>query len=77
MAGAGNGTLNCDVVWQAQHQCDIWWQAQSMEASWERWSVALGGWCREWYVACTLQCDVVWQAQHQCDIWCQVIEASW
>ena len=34
VAGAGNGTLNCDVVWQAQHQCDIWWQAQSIEASW-------------------------------------------
>ena len=50
MAGAGNGTLNCDVVWRAQ----LWWQAQSSEASWERWSVALGGWCREWYVACTL-----------------------
>ena len=34
VAGAGNGTLNCDIVWQAQHQCDIWWQAQSIEASW-------------------------------------------
>ena len=34
VAAAGNGMLNCDVVWQAQHQCDIWWQAQSIEASW-------------------------------------------
>ena len=32
VAGAGNGTLQCDVAWQAQQQCEIWWQV--IEASW-------------------------------------------
>ena len=66
VAGAGKGTLQCDVVWQAQHQCDIWWQAQSIEVP-----GSVGAWL--WVAGAgngTLQYDIArqrstiwWQAQ--------------
>ena len=57
---AGKGTLQCDVVWQAQHQCDIWWQAQSIEVP-----GSVGAWL--WVAGAgngTLQYDIARQAQH-------------
>ena len=60
VAGAGKGTLQCDVVWQAQHQCDIWWQAQSIEVP-----GSVGAWL--WVAGAgngTLQYDIARQAQH-------------
>ena len=66
VAGAGKGTLQCDVVWQAQHQCDIWWQAQSVEVP-----GSVGAWLW-WLVQGMVRCSMTlrgrrstiwWQAQ--------------